>query len=280
MKVYNNSPLPFLGQKRFMIKLFQNALKKFDDVDTIVDVFGGSGLLSHVAKRERPDARVIYNDFDYFTDRIANIAITNEIIAKIDAIISKEKLKPSEQLPLYLRSAVLNLIAEYDSNVFVDYLTISSNLLFSMTYALCYEELSRYPMYPRLKKISYCADGFLDGLEVRHQDYRELIAEFEGNKRTLFIFDPPYLSTVVRPYMCSWRLRDYLDLLLLLDNKNFIFFTSEKTQLLELCQWHQANKLKENPFAAAEILKKSHGVGNIALADLMLVKKVFPMENI
>ena len=34
---------------------------------TIVDVFGGSGLLSHTAKQLKPKATVIYNDFDGYT---------------------------------------------------------------------------------------------------------------------------------------------------------------------------------------------------------------------
>lgn len=39
---------------------------------TIVDAFGGSGLLSHVAKRLKPKATVIYNDFDGYAERLAH----------------------------------------------------------------------------------------------------------------------------------------------------------------------------------------------------------------
>ena len=31
-----------------------------------VDLFGGSGLLSHITKRCKPEATVIYNDFDNY----------------------------------------------------------------------------------------------------------------------------------------------------------------------------------------------------------------------
>lgn len=64
MKNYTSAPLPFMGQKKRFIREFRKALREFDHATVFVDLFGGSGLLSHVTKRERPDARVIYNDFD------------------------------------------------------------------------------------------------------------------------------------------------------------------------------------------------------------------------
>ena len=56
--------MPFMGQKRRFVSDFKEALKLFDNSKIFVDLFGGSGLLSYVTKQERPDARVIYNDFD------------------------------------------------------------------------------------------------------------------------------------------------------------------------------------------------------------------------
>ena len=56
-KTYNQAPLPFVGQKRMFVNEFRRALKDFSGKTTFIDLFGGSGLLSHVAKRTRPDAR-------------------------------------------------------------------------------------------------------------------------------------------------------------------------------------------------------------------------------
>lgn len=68
--IYSQAPLPFMGQKRKFIKAFRQILKSYPDNVTIVDLFGGSGLLSHVAKRENPNATVVYNDFDNYQRRI------------------------------------------------------------------------------------------------------------------------------------------------------------------------------------------------------------------
>lgn len=59
MKSYNQAPLPFQGQKRKFITEFKKDLKSFEDVQIVVDLFGGSGLLSHAAKEVLPNARVI-----------------------------------------------------------------------------------------------------------------------------------------------------------------------------------------------------------------------------
>lgn len=61
-KTYSQAPLPFVGQKRMFASEFRKVLKRFSDKTVFIDLFGGSGLLSHITKRERPDATVIYND--------------------------------------------------------------------------------------------------------------------------------------------------------------------------------------------------------------------------
>ena len=62
---YFKASIPFIGQKRFFIRAFSAVLEEniLDEGEgwTIVDIFGGSGLLSHTAKRLKPKARVIYN---------------------------------------------------------------------------------------------------------------------------------------------------------------------------------------------------------------------------
>lgn len=58
LKSYKHAPLPFVGQKRNFLKHFESVLRQniADDGNgwTIVDAFGGSGLLAHTAKRLLP----------------------------------------------------------------------------------------------------------------------------------------------------------------------------------------------------------------------------------
>ena len=88
MKNHTTSPLPFQGQKRKFVKHFKEALTDFPSNATYIDLFGGSGLLSHTVKTTHPNARVIWNDYDDFAHRLALIPTTNEIIAQLRPIVA------------------------------------------------------------------------------------------------------------------------------------------------------------------------------------------------
>lgn len=61
-KMNLSAPLPFVGQKRMFAKEFIKVLDQFPDDTVFVDLFGGSGLLSHITKRMKPTSTVVYND--------------------------------------------------------------------------------------------------------------------------------------------------------------------------------------------------------------------------
>lgn len=107
-KYYQSAPLPFMGQKRMYIKDFKEVLKQFPDDAVYVDLFGGSGLLSHITKREKPNATVIYNDFDNYRQRLDNIGRTNAVLEKIREIVKDEPRK--EKLSSECRMKILQLL--------------------------------------------------------------------------------------------------------------------------------------------------------------------------
>ena len=59
-KLYLSAPLPFVGQKRMFAKHFIEVIKQYPAGTIFVDLFGGSGLLSHITKHFHPESRVIY----------------------------------------------------------------------------------------------------------------------------------------------------------------------------------------------------------------------------
>ena len=46
-KVYKSAPLPFQGQKRRFLNDLRSVITRFNDIDIVIDLFGGSGLLAH-----------------------------------------------------------------------------------------------------------------------------------------------------------------------------------------------------------------------------------------
>ncbi len=271
-RIYKCAPLPFIGQKRFFIRDFSEVLGKLkNDVDTVVDLFGGSGLLSHTAKAVLPDARVVYNDFDGYSRRIAAIPSTNRILGEIRPLL--KDIPSNKRIPTETKERILDIVARYGSEGFVDYQTVSRSLLFSGKWAKSLADLCKHSFYNGIRQSNYDADGYLDGLEVVYMDYRELFVRHRDNNRALFILDPPYLSTDCGMYEGWWKLADYLDVLKLLPGVRYIYFTSEKSQLVELCDWLGKNRFECSPMEGAEIRTRNNAINyHASFKDIMVIR--------
>lgn len=252
MKIYNQSPLPFQGQKRNFVKAFREGLKDFDQNHTFVDLFGGSGLLSHTVKTVYPSARVVYNDYDNFLQRLNSIESTNKLLDRLRIALAGYPRK--QQISGQLRSDILSIVKEADASGYVDYITLSSNLLFSMNFAADFQSLSKETLYNKVRLSNYEAPNYLLGVDIVRKDYKAVFNEFKSINKVVFLVDPPYLSTDTATYSSNsyWKLKDYLDVLQVLVNQNYFYFTSNKSQIVELCEWISTVSATANPFANAK----------------------------
>lgn len=275
-KNYTQAPLPFMGQKRRWNQDYKRVLKEeFADCNTFIDLFGGSGLLSHFTKSVRPDAVVVYNDYDNFQRRLETIPSTNALLAELRAIMSG--FPDNKRIVEPYRSRVLDAIAAYEKRGFVDYITLSASILFSANYVTSYEELARMTLYNTVKSSDYAADHYLDGLTITHEDYRRVFHEWEGKAGVCFLIDPPYLSTQNLTYSNYWKLRDYLDVLHTLNGTNYFYFTSEKSSVVELCDWLDREYHKGNPFDGATRIELNTRLNyNSVYKDIVLYKHIKP----
>lgn len=248
-KKYSSAPLPFPGQKRMFATRFCEVLKQYPDNSTFVDLFGGSGLLSHIIRREKPGAKVIYNDYDNYRARLENIGRTNMLLSDLRSLA--KNCPEHKRLDGKTRKEVLERIALEETTGFVDYITLSSSLLFSMKYIRNFGELQKVGLYNNIRKQDYSCDGYLDGLTVTSCNYKELFTKYRDVHDTVFIVDPPYLHTEVGTYRMDWNMTDYLDVLTVLYGKSFIYFTSDKSSILELCMWMESHPEVRNPFRNA-----------------------------
>lgn len=270
-KIYTQAPLPFMGQKRRFLNDFKLALDQFKDARIFVDLFGGSGLLSHVAKRARPNCRIIYNDYDDYHIRLANIDRTNQMLARLRILV--EGATPDKRLPDSYRDRILSYFADQELEGFVDYITLSSSLLFSMNYATTLESFAKQTMYNCVRKADYNGSGYLDGLEVVKYDYKELFEQFKSEPGVVFFVDPPYLSTESGVYKNYWRLSDYLDVLNVIKDTSYFYFTSNKSSILELCEWLELNLSAVNPFRGSTFKGMQVSVNySSSYSDIMLYK--------
>lgn len=272
---YLSAPLPFVGQKRMFAQKFKEVLKEYPDNSVFVDLFGGSGLLSHITKKEKPNATVIYNDYDNYRMRLNNINRTNALLSdlrKLTIDCPRQKLIPNP-----IRGLILERLRQEETDGFVDYITISSSLLFSMKYCTNLKDLQKESFYNNIRKQDYplCTD-YLNGLEIVSCDYKELVKKYKNLPNVVFLVDPPYLSTEVGTYRMNWRLSDYLDVLAILVDKSFIYFTSNKSSILELCCWMGNHSNIGNPFNNAKKEEFNARMNyNSTYTDIMLYKQEF-----
>lgn len=269
-----SAPLPFVGQKRMFAKEFVKVLERFSDKTVFVDLFGGSGLLSNITKCKRPDATVVYNDFDGYRERLQAIPQTNALLTdfrRLAADVPKER-----PIRGATRERILERIARAEKEWgYVDYITVSSALMFSMKYATSLEAMRKETLYNNIRKTDYplCPD-YLDGLTVTSCDYKELYAKYKDVPGVVFLVDPPYLSTDVGTYKMYWRLSDYLDVLNVLMDKPFVYFTSNKSSIIELCEWLGNNNALGNPLEDCQKVEfNAHMNYTAKYTDIMLYKR-------
>lgn len=273
-KLYLSAPLPFVGQKRMFAKEFIKVLEQYPEDAVFVDLFGGSGLLSHITKCQKPNATVVYNDFDDYRHRLANIPRTNLLLADLRTIVGDMPkhccIKGEKRDNIFAR-----LEQEEREYGYIDFITISSALMFSMKYKLSIPEMKKGALYNNIRKADYpLSTDYLEGLDIVSADYKEVYERYKNRPNVVFLVDPPYLSTEVGTYKMYWKMSDYLDVLTVLRDKDFIYFTSDKSSIIELCEWIGANKTIGNPFEDCKKVEfNAHMNYNAKYTDIMLYKK-------
>lgn len=274
MKKYTQAPLPFQGQKRRFVKYFAKALEEYPADAIYVDLFGGSGLLSHTVKTTYPNATVIYNDFDNYIRRIESIPNTNVILRKLRKEL--EFYPRNKRITGQHREVVLHILKEFDAKGYVDYITISASLKFSMNYSTDLEGFVKDTLYNTIRRNDYDATDYLQGVEVVTLDYKALFEQYKDVPNVCFLVDPPYLSTDIATYNSKeyWKLRDYLDVLQVLHNNSYFYFTSNKSQIVELCDWVSSVSATVNPFKNANCTKiATSTTHNAQYTDIMYHSK-------
>lgn len=233
VKEYSKPPLPFEGNKKLWRKNYKEILKEFGDIEIFIDLFGGSGILSHWTKNTYKDSIVIYNDFDNYRERLKNIPTTNDLMNGIREIIKDvphRKLIDDEKT-----KQIKDLFEDYkNNNKFIDLKTLVHQLHFTKNLNINTSNIDKflkYKLYNNLNKNNIePSEGYLNGLNIVSMDWKKLYnycKETFKEYKICFILDPPYLYTDKTQYNCRfWKLKDSIELLDILRNYPFIFFNS------------------------------------------------------
>ena len=243
---FKQAPLPFVGQKRMFLKHFETILNENIKGDgegwTIIDTFGGSGLLSHAAKRLKPKARVIYNDFDGYAERLAHIDDINALRSQLFTVVGNATPK-NKQIPKELKAECVKIIQAFDG--YKDLNCLASWLLFSGQQVATIDELFQNDFWHCIRQSDYPkADGYLDGVEIVRESFHTLLPKFADNPKALFVLDPPYLCTRQESYKQATYF-DLIDFLRLVNitRPPYIFFSSTKSEFVRFIEYMQEDKV-------------------------------------
>lgn len=268
--------MPFQGQKRNYIKIFNRELQKLcgDGTGwTIVDVFGGSGLLSHNAKYTCPNARVIYNDYDNYTKRLSKIETTEQVRKNLLAFVSGYSIR--EKLTEETREQILNYLQDNE----IDYLSISTYLLFSGNLVSDNDEIKKIKsFYNRVSTTPLSSDGYLEGVETIHKCFTELMKdEFDGN--VLYLLDPPYINTQQGYHRNKNNYFGLLSQLALFElmkpiKSPFFYFTSSKSEVSELTTNMDCGELSQL-FSNSNSFSVQNPINNVGrYTDILIIKTI------
>lgn len=143
-----------------------------------------------------------------------------------------------------------------------------------MKYVTSFDQLSTETLYNKIRLSDFEADGYLEGVQRVQDDYKVLYEQHKSDN-TIFLVDPPYLSTDTTTYSNEdyWKLKDYLDALSVLDGSSYFYFTSNKSNIVELCEWIETRTVTGNPFAGSTVTTTSNQLNyNSSYTDIMLYK--------
>lgn len=243
---FKQAPLPFIGQKRMFLKHFETVLNEniSDNGEgwTILDAFGGSGLLSHTAKRLKPKARVIYNDFDGYAERLAHIDDINQLRAELYSVVGNATSK-NKRMTKDCKAECIRIIQNFKG--YKDLNCLASWLLFSGQQVATLDDLFQHNFWHCIRQSDYPkADGYLDGVEIVKESFHTLLPKFSNDPKALFVLDPPYLCTKQESYKQATYF-DLIDFLRLVNitRPPYVFFSSTKSEFIRFVNYMLEDKV-------------------------------------
>lgn len=247
------------------------AQREFSHCSTFVDLFGGSGALSRFVKDARPDALVVWNDYDDFFGRLKQGERTRWLENTVCEMAREYVQRRGGRIPLGLEARIKFFLAQEDAKAPIDWNTLCARFLFSTHLRRGREEFMKQNLYLRnlpttqqFGKEHY--EGWLAGLRRIRMDFRKAYnMSKEKMGSTCFIMDPPYPDVMNDSYRGGATDRVNEDCLAICEPwVNYIYFTSSESNLNNIRQKIKSKHPEYKPLSGATMSVKNIDLsGNI-----------------
>ncbi len=226
----------FSGSKANRVKEIMELIRS-DNYKRVVEVFGGSCVISNNLLKEKIVDEAVANDYDHYFDKFEEyIEFKRDLVEKL-LNLGFEKVK-NKKLSKEKQEILQDLLKDQESNL-LKYL--SKNFVFSCRRAAGTMKIEDFIYFMNeievdndIEYIKNLRNVGLDSL-----DYIDFMEKYIKNndKNTIVIVDPPYLNSSQKQYGNEFfGLEKTIKLLNVLKDKgnNFIFFNQKKEDSIEL----------------------------------------------
>lgn len=227
---FREPPLAFSGNKKYWAAELMDEAALLPAGATVWDVFGGSGVCARCIKDARPDVRVIWNDFDNYSERLRHIAESEELrktlYRRFGGIGDASPQDSDFCRPLSsdeARAFHEACVAHHQRFGFFDDLLARRWSTIGVPkgfYDLNNPPKVLYSKVPRRPLKVAEAERWLDGLEITRCEASQLPIQ-DGD---FVILDPPYVETACSEYRGSGTLPPLRDAYDILRRCKFILF--------------------------------------------------------
>ena len=273
--MFKRPPLQFIGNKFRFREQFVEQVSQFKNPEYIfIDLFGGSGYLSHVTKHVHPNNQVIYNDFDGYKNRVEQVEKTDKIIEELKAKFEANGVGYSDKASKELSDEIaLMLKTKEENGEYVDWRTLSSQLCFTTSISANYEQMKGKYLYNKLRKRSIVTTDYFKGLTIVKDNWRNIYDKYKGNDNVVWLLDPPYPSTTQRQFAADISMKEVLDVIdIMFDEKHVIYFCSDTSGVEEIIMWKYDMKFLES-YKRYERKNYAGGRAQKTYNDIMFVSK-------
>ena len=226
MKLNNIFYMPYPGNKRNEIATIYTHLN-FENIDTIIEPYTGTSVISYYISSIHPDIKFILNDNNQFMKDIYDIIQDDDKIDKFENEINeiKKNITNKEEYDNVVKNKDIYgwLIGNKYFNMRPNICPIgfrSNNSFFKIFKFRDYKIFDFY----RNKNVSFSCD---DGVAVYEK--------YKNNENCMIILDPPYISSYNGFYMDdSMNVYEYLNKHNIKDDKAKIYLILENQWIIKL----------------------------------------------